>query len=374
MKIVIAPNAFKNALSAEEVTNAIRSGLATSGLDAEFVKFPIGDGGDGSGSLLAKHLHANWVDVEVNNPLGKVIRSGFSYAENDKIAIIEMADASGLRLLNRRELNPLHASSFGTGQLIEAALFKDVKKMILCVGGSATIDGGAGALQALGVKWIDKKGNEVRDIPFGLIEVVSLDTEELNKKIHNAEIALLCDVGNPLIGERGAAKIFGPQKGASKEQVDQLEVGLHQLADVVSDNRKMSIHHIKHGGAAGGIAAVFCGLLGATLYNGIDYFLDITGFETVLRDADLVITGEGIIDQQTLEGKGPYGVAVRAKNNKVRVIALAGQISSHEKLRPFFDELICINPEISADESAIPMTRDRLIECSRALGRKIAGN
>jgi glycerate 2-kinase len=374
MKIVIAPNAFKNALSAEEVADAIQSGLATSGLDAEFINFPIGDGGDGTGSLLAKHLHAHWVDVEVNDPRGKVIRSGFSHAEKDKIAIIEMADASGLRLLNRRELNPLHASSFGTGQLIEAALLKDVNKIILCVGGSATIDGGAGALQALGVKWIDKKGGEIIDIPFGLNEVVSFDARELDKKIYKVEIALLCDVGNPMVGERGAAKIFGPQKGASKEQVHQLEIGLHQLADVVLDNRKMSIHNIKHGGAAGGIAAVFYGLLGATLYNGIDYFLDITGFESVLRDADLVITGEGIIDQQTIEGKGPFGVAVRAKNSQARVIALAGQILSEEKLRLFFDELICINPEISADESAIPMTCDRLIECSRALGRKIAGS
>jgi glycerate 2-kinase len=373
MKIVIAPNAFKNALSATEVADAIESGLAASGLVAQLIKFPVGDGGDGTGLLLAKHLRATWKKVEVSNPIGKPILSGFHLLENGETAIIEMADASGLRLLNKGELNPLLATSFGTGQLIGAALMNNVRKILLCVGGTATVDGGAGALLALGVKWIDSRGNQIINIPSGLSDVASLDMKHINNHLPHVEIVLLCDVSNPLIGKHGAARVFAPQKGATESDVRHLEVCLAKLAKVVSDYSHKTVDDVKYGGAAGGIGATLYGLLGARLCNGIDYLLDITGFETALRNADVVITGEGMIDEQTLGGKGPYGVALRAKTNKVRVIAVAGRISSADKLHAFFDEIICINPEGPGDVSAsIAMTRNRLMECSRALGQRLA--
>jgi glycerate 2-kinase len=371
MKIVIAPNAFKNALSADDAADSIAEGLTMSKLDAEFIKFPIGDGGDGTGYLLAKYFHAKRIDVAVQNPIGKVIPSGFYYVKKDKTAIIEMADASGLRLLSRDELDPLNATSFGTGQLIDAALNNDVRKIILCVGGTATVDGGVGALQALGVKFIDHNSNEIANLPASLTEVESLNLEAINARIKTVRIDVLCDVGNPLLGEHGAAKVFGPQKGATDKEVIQLEARLAKLENVLSRYGNKRVAEIKHGGAAGGIATTMNAIFGARLCYGIYYFLDTTGFDTAINDANLIITGEGMIDEQTLEGKGPYGVALRAKDRNIPVIAMTGRVGGHQQSSSIFKEVICINPDSSSDASVLKMTRERLIESSIDLGKKL---
>ncbi len=373
MKIVIAPNAFKHALQAEEVADAITAGLERSGLIADLVTLPIGDGGDGTGRLLAKHFHAAWVPTSVKDPLGKVIESGFYFGHGESIAIVEMADASGIRLLQKSELNPLVASSFGTGQLLAAALKTGVKKILLCVGGSATVDGGVGILRALGVELLNRGKNPIGDFPVGLKNLHQLEFSRLDKRLMNVELVILTDVRNPLLGPNGAVRIFAPQKGASLSDVLILEESMSRLAEVVSAQKSVNIGIIERGGAAGGVAATLHGVLGAKLVSGIDYFLDVSGFDKALAGADLVITGEGKLDRQTLDGKGPLGVASRAKKIGVRVIAMAGEIEDVQELSSFFDEVVDINAGHPDSKDLLLKTRRRLTESALSIGLKISG-
>ena len=249
----------------------------------------------------------------VHDPLKRKISSSFGWIEKDKTAIIELAAASVLRILKADEYDPLITTTQGTGELIVEALNKDATKIILCIGGSATVDGGTGILNALGIKFFDAEGNELNDLPASLSSLAEIDITGLDKRIANTEIVILCDVENPLLGSNGAAAVFGPQKGASGEGVELLEKGLTKLRDVVLNKTGKDMAVIKHGGAAGGVAATLHALINARLVNGIDHFLEFTGFVKELRKADMVITGEGSIDEQTLQGKGPFGVAKRAK-------------------------------------------------------------
>ncbi|MFI5131306.1 MAG: glycerate kinase, partial [Chitinophagales bacterium] len=320
MHILIAPNAFKNSLDAGDVAAAINEGLKQSNLTCTTTPFPVGDGGDGTGALIIQHLNGTVIKVKVQDPFGRKISSSFGLIDNGNTAVIEMANASGLRLLKPNELDPLHASSFGTGELIKQALDKNVDKIIICVGGSATVDGGSGILQALGFIFLDKHKKELNKLPGKLMEADAIDFSTIDPRIANCKLIILCDVENKLLGKEGAAAIFGPQKGASPADVEKLEASLSNLKEVILKLTGKDISTIKHGGAAGGVAAALSALLNAQLVNGIDYFLSLTGFETVLENTDLVITGEGSIDEQTLQGKGPFGVAKKAKDKKLPVI------------------------------------------------------
>jgi len=237
--------------------------------------------------------------------------------------VIEMAEISGLKLLQDHERDPLHTTSLGTGELIRKALDKGTRKIILCIGGSATVDGGCGILQALGIRFLDKSGKELTDLPQNLTLLESIDTSALDKRIRDTELIILCDVNNFLLGDQGAAAVFGPQKGASVSDLTHLEKALGKFRDVTIRQKGQDMQLIPHGGAAGGTAAGLQVYLEATLVNGIEYFLDLTNFDKVLSQADLVITGEGSIDLQTLEGKGPFGIARRAKQKNIPVIGLA---------------------------------------------------
>ncbi len=285
-----------------------------------------------------------------------------------------MADASGLRLLKESELNPLHATSFGTGELIKHALDKNVKKIIVCIGGSATVDGAVGILQALGFHFLDKNGNELNNIPEKLTELDSIDSPDIYKRINDCELIILCDVENVLLGKEGAANVFGPQKGASPDDVKKLEASLTKLNDVVFKQTGADMSVIKHGGAAGGIAAGLSALLHAKLVNGIDHFLSLTGFEKALEKADLVITGEGSIDIQTLQGKGPFGVAQRAKKNGIPVIGVAGKVplESSAELQKYFDVLLSINHQAMDLSEAMSLTRENLVRTSISIGDMLA--
>ncbi|HYK47189.1 MAG TPA: glycerate kinase, partial [Parafilimonas sp.] len=325
MNILIAPNAFKNSLDAASVAAAIETGLLRSTLKCDCIRFPVGDGGDGTAEILVQRFEGRKMSRKAQDPLGRTIGVEFGLIEENKTAVIEMADVSGLKLLKGKELDPLHATSFGTGELIRNALDKQVKKIILCIGGSATVDGGTGALRALGIRFLDQGNNVLNSLPAELNDLATIDLSALDKRIFNCEIVVLCDVENALLGEHGAAKIFGPQKGATEADVQKLETALNQFCDIVLQQAGKDMASIRHGGAAGGIAASFATLLNAELVNGIDYFLNITEFDKALTETDLVITGEGSIDEQTLRGKGPYGVAKRAKQKGVPVIALAGR-------------------------------------------------
>jgi glycerate kinase len=372
MHILIAPNAFKNSLDASQVAASIEQGLKLSKLECTTTCFPIADGGDGTGSLIIESCKGKIIKKEVHDPLGRKIKSSFGLIDNGRTAVIEMADASGLRLLNQNELNPLKASSYGTGELIKFALDNGVSRIIIAMGGSATVDGGCGILSALGIKFLDEAGKRLLAVPGDLISMVKVDTSELDQRIFDCEVVILCDVNNMLLGPEGAASVFGPQKGATMEDVPVLESFLKNFAEISLKQSGKNMAEIDHGGAAGGATAGLYTWLNAKLVNGIDYFLSLTQFEEALKRSDLVITGEGSIDRQTLQGKGPYGVAVKAKEKGIPVIGLAGKIEKDGELDKYFNELININQEPVDLATAMKNTRENLIKVARELGDKLA--
>lgn len=372
--ILIAPNAFKHSLEATLVATAIQKGLAQSKLKCTTECFPIGDGGDGTGDLIIKRCGGHLVETEVHDPIGRKIKASFGLIEQGKTAVIEMATASGIRLLEPSECKPLHTSTFGTGELLKCALNMNVNKFIIGMGGSATVDGGMGILSALGVRFLDEQGNELPCIPENLIDMATIDVSELDKRIFDCEVDILCDVDNTLLGKEGAAAIFGPQKGATESDVKKLEVMLANFARIAYHQTGIKMDAIKRGGTAGGAAAGLAVFLKARLLNGIDHFLELTGFDTALLKSNVLITGEGCIDEQTLQGKGPYGVALRAKNKNIPVIGLAGKVplGLHPNLMYYFDVLMAIGHEPSDLTSALQTTNANLTRSAQQVGNLLA--
>jgi glycerate kinase len=376
MHILIAPNAFKNSISATDAAEAIQEGLEQSNLVFTSECFPVADGGDGTGELIIKHLKGQLLRAEVHDPLGRMIPSSFGSIEEGRTAVIEMADASGLRLLSSDELNPLDATSFGTGELIMRALDTGAEKIIIGVGGSATVDGGCGILNALGIRFLNSKGEPLPVAPKNLLDLDEIDLTLLDKRIFEREIIILCDVENKLTGKDGAAAVFGPQKGAGKDEVRVLEQVLSKFADVAFQKTGKDLRSLTSGGAAGGTAAGLFGFLNAKVVNGIDYFLQLTGFDKALKRCNLVVTGEGSIDEQTLNGKGPFGVASRAKLNSIPVVGLAGKIPLEisQNMQQYFDVLLSIGHEPADLTTAINFTRENLIRTARQVGNLLAIN
>jgi glycerate 2-kinase len=374
MRILIAPNAFKNSLSADEVAESVKSGLEQSNLNAVYECFPIGDGGDGTGTLLNARLGAKKITCYVQDPLGRTIQSFIGFHSQTRTAIVEMAAASGLRLLKAGERNPMRCTSFGTGELLRIALDQNPKKIILAIGGSATVDGGIGILQALGIRFLDHEGKDLRDLPERLVELQTIDLTNADVRMRNCELIVLCDVSNVMLGPDGAARIFGPQKGASPTGVVKLEDGLRQLALVTKQLLQKDIGALKYGGAAGGTGAMLHAVFNAKLVNGIDHFIELTGFDRSLATADLVITGEGRIDEQTVHGKGPWGIASRAKAKNLPVIALGGQVPAKpgEQLSEAFDVIISIQHGPISVEESIGQARHNLIRTAFAIGNLLA--
>jgi glycerate 2-kinase len=372
MHILIAPNAFKNSLDAAAAADAIEKGLQRSQLNCTVIKFPVADGGDGTAALLMQHLGATPMEVMVQNPLGKKIRATFGWAENNAVAVIELAAASGLRLLRPHEYNPMRATTFGTGELLLEAMKRNAQQIFLCIGGSATVDGGTGILGALGFRFTDLNGNEILH-PASLKNITDFSLPDNNILFRKTEITILCDVQNPLLGGNGAAAVFGAQKGATEKEVILLEEGLKYFSAIVLKKTGKDIAVVKHGGAAGGVSAGLYGLLDAKLVNGINYFLAVTSFEEELKKATLVITGEGIIDRQTLQGKAPFGVAEKAKTFSIPVVGLAGKIidEADEGLNYYFSQLICINTPGTKLEDALKNTFSNLEKAAYNLGNEL---
>ena len=373
MHILIAPNAFKNSISAAGAARAIFRGLQQSGLDFRADLFPVADGGDGTATLLEERLKAISIPVSVANPLGAIIDTHFGWLEKEQIGIVELANASGLRLLNSSSYNPLIANTRGTGQTILKAFELGAKEIILAIGGSATVDGGTGILTELGIRFLDSNQEIIRELPARLRNVKSIDTGRLDPRARNSKFTILCDVSNPLLGENGAARIFGPQKGAGPDDILLLEEGLKNFCECSQRLTGKNMNDLKYGGAAGGVAAGLATWLDARLVNGIRYFLQITSFEKLLKNADLVITGEGRIDLQTLQGKAPMGVAEAAKEKKIPVCAMAGQIhdKDNRRLREYFGELIEINPMPLDIQRAMLDVEKNLEHAGRMLGARL---
>jgi glycerate 2-kinase len=373
MNILIAPNAFKNSLAASASAEAIRQGLIQSGLTCTIRCFPIGDGGDGTAALIVDHLNGYVQDVDTVDPLGRKITTSIGFVDNGRTAVIEMADSSGLKLLQANELDPMRASSYGTGNLMHIALNRGVRRIILCIGGSATVDGGCGILQALGANFQDRAKMDLKGLPANLVQLDWIDSSGIDKRIWETELIILCDVNNYLLGPHGAASVFGPQKGASAADVLLLDQALAKLREVAKRQIGKDMNTLLHGGAAGGVAAGLHVFLNARLEQGISYFLDITGFDEALHNADLLITGEGSIDLQTLDGKGPFGVAKRAKKMGKPVIGLAGVVPLQPvpSLNQYFDVLMAIGHQPENMQSAMDHTAVNLQNTAREMGKLI---
>lgn len=374
MHILIAPNAFKNSITAQAAAESIREGFEQSSLNCTTECFPIADGGDGTAELIVDKLKGKRISVQVKDPLGRIINTSFGLIDNDQTAVIEMADASGLRLLKPEELNPLLATSYGTGQIMKKALDIGVTKIMIAMGGSATVDGGTGILSALGISFLDRNRVPLSILPESLTQLEFINLENLDIRIATCEIIVLCDVDNKLLGNQGAAAVFGPQKGAGSDEVKLLDAGLAKLNEVTLKELGKDMASIKYGGTAGGASAGVYAYLNAKLVNVIEYFMDIARFNEALEKANLVITGEGSIDEQTLQGKGPFGVANRAKIKGIPVIGIAGKIllEPNEKLSQYFKVLLAIGNEPTDIPTALNRTKGNLTRVAKEIGELIS--
>lgn len=324
MKFVIAPDSFKESLTALEVATAIETGFKRVFSDADYVKLPMADGGEGTVQSLVDATQGKLIECEVTAPLGDKVKSFFGLSGDGKTAIIEMAAASGLHLVPPEKRNPLLTTSYGTGELIKLALDLGVESFILGIGGSATNDGGVGMLQALGMQCLDSQD---KPIGFGgaeLANIVKIDVQQLDPRLQQVHIEVACDVNNPLCGECGASAIFGPQKGATPEMVKQLDAALSHFAEIAERDCGKQIRDQAGAGAAGGMGGGLLLLPSVQLKAGIQIVLDRLHLIDYVKDADVVITGEGRIDAQSIMGKTPIGVARTAKQFNKPVIAIAG--------------------------------------------------
>ena len=354
MKIVIAPDSFKGSLTAVEVADAIGQGVREIFPEAKIIKIPMADGGDGTVQCLVTATGGEILREKVTGPLGDEVLASYGILGGKKTAVIEMAEASGLTLVPENKRNPLITTTYGTGQLIKAALDQGCRKMIIGIGGSATNDGGAGMVQALGVRLLDREGKEIGFGGGELKKISRIDINNLDSRLPETEVLIASDVSNPLCGPRGAARIYGPQKGATPEIIEELDESLAHFAEVIKRDLNKDIKDIPGGGAAGGLGAGLMAFLDAELKPGIEIMIEIVKLEQAIKDTDLVITGEGKIDSQTIYGKAPIGVAKIAKKYNVPVIAVAAIISDDADIvyQHGIDNLIkVIEPPMSLSES-----------------------
>lgn len=366
---LVAPNAFKNCLSAQEVTSALIQGIMSSGKDCSCIPFPIADGGDGSGVLLSHHLKANEVTCKVNDPLGRLIDATYGYVPESKMAIIEMAEAAGLRLLRSHELNPLRANTFGVGELIRHAVAQGSRTILLGAGGSATVDGGIGLLAALGVRFCDASGAVVEPLPEFMERIQRIDCASC-LSLKDIAITVMTDVDNTLIGPLGAAPVFGPQKGATKEMVELLSKGLGHLECILTAYSGRVAGMLPGGGAGGGIGAALHAVFGARVVRGSALFLEVSGFQQALDECDVVITGEGSLDQQTLFGKGPFTVAEWAGRANKKTLAVAGVIQDREQFGSVFERCISLSDLAGRNDDPILNAKTLLTEAGRRLAQE----
>lgn len=327
LSILVAPNAFKESLSAVDAARSMAKGVRRALPKAHVIEVPIADGGDGTLEAVISGTAGRILRARVTGPLGNKISAEYGITGDGKTAVIEMSRASGLALVPSARRNPMRTTSFGTGELIRAALDRGVRRILLGIGGSATVEGGIGALQALGVSFLDRRGKPVGHGGMGLLAIENIELNHLPSELKHIEILVACDVDNPLTGPKGAAAVFGPQKGATPAMVKQLDRGLARLAALITRRTGRDFVRIPGTGAAGGIAGSFLGLLGAKLRPGSELVFDLLKLDKILPQMDWVITGEGQIDFQTQFGKGPGMLAKLAARHGVPVVGIAGSVA-----------------------------------------------
>ncbi|WP_342438711.1 glycerate kinase [Paenibacillus sp. FSL L8-0436] len=323
---VLAPDSFKESMSAKEVCIAMEKGLRKVYPKAEYIHVPMADGGEGTVQSLVDASGGQIYTKEVMGPLGQPVTAKYGILGDGRTAAIEMASASGIHLVDKADRNPLITTTYGTGELIRECLDRDIRNIIIGIGGSATNDGGTGMAEALGARFLDEAGNELPRGGGSLDRLASIDIASLDGRLKQVQLIVACDVTNPLCGEQGASRVFGPQKGATPEMVHQLDANLAHYAGIVNKQLDKDIRDLPGAGAAGGLGAGLLIFTQAVLQKGIEIVIEYTGLKQKLAAADIVFTGEGGIDFQTKFGKTPYGVARTAKAGGKKVIALAGYI------------------------------------------------
>ena len=372
MKILIAPDSFKGSATSSKAAEAIGKGVHAVFPDAVLIKIPVADGGEGTVEALTDSMHGEIVRRRVKGPLGEAVDAEYGILPGE-VAVIEMASASGLPLVPDNKRNPLITSTYGTGQLILDALSRGCKEVILGIGGSATNDGGTGMARALGYNFLDSSGNKLKEGGGSLVNLAEIDDSEVNESIFKKKIFIACDVTNPLTGLEGASHIYGAQKGASPGDIEILDGALGKLAEVVSSKYGRSNENIPGSGAAGGLGYGLMEFCGGELKSGIEIVLDLINFDDYLDGVNLVISGEGRIDGQSVYGKVPVGIAGRAKKKDIPVLVVVGDIGP--KVEAVYDHGIdavmsSVNKAMSLEE-AMSRSYELLIDSSSRAMRMI---
>jgi glycerate kinase len=355
VKVVVAPDSYKGSLTALAVAEAIERGVRAVFPDAEILKIPIADGGEGTVEALVVATGGRAVETEVHGPLGEPLRARWGVLGAGGGAVIEMAAASGLPLVPAGRRDPRVTTTRGTGELIRAALDAGLRRIVVGIGGSATNDGGTGMARALGARFLDADGRELPEGGAALARLARIDIDGLDPRLAQSEILVACDVDNPLTGPRGASSVYGPQKGATPGMVRELDAALVRYGDIARAATGRDIAAVPGAGAAGGLGAGLLYFTPARLRPGVEIVLETTGFADRVRDADLVITGEGRTDFQTAMGKAPVGVAAAAKRHKVPVICLSGGLGDGA------DDVLAKGIDALASTIPAPMTLDEAI-------------
>ena len=373
MKIVVAADGFKGCLPSDEVGAIIARGLRESFEDAEIMVIPVADGGEGTTDAVIRATGGEIQTVEVTGPLGQPVTASFGLLPGGTKAVMEMASASGMELVPARSLNPMKASSFGTGELIRAVIQCGVRDLILGIGGSATVDGGMGMAQALGYRLLQADGTECGSGGEALTTVADIDSAGVVAELRECRIRVASDVTNPMTGERGAARVFGPQKGATPHMVELLDAGLRNLAGVWISEGMLSSVEEPGDGAAGGLGAGLRAFCGAEVLSGADLVAEITGFDREIIGADILVTGEGRTDEQTADGKLCAVLATKARKAGVGTVLISGAL--HGDLRTvegLFDAVFAAVRDISTLDAAIQNGREDVALAARNVGRALA--
>lgn len=375
MKIVLAPDSYKNSLTAKEVAQALRKGFERIYPDAEYVNVPMADGGEGTVQSLVDAKNGQIVTEQVVNPLGNKTEAHYGLIDDGQVAVIEMAEASGIQYINQFTQNPYITTTFGTGELIKSAIEHGAKTVIIGIGGSATNDGGAGMAQALGAHLLDDKGEELQYGGAMLKKLDHIDVSEMLPELADVKVVIASDVTNPLTGPNGASHVFGPQKGANPEMVEFLDDALSHYADILKRDLDKDLEQVAGAGAAGGLGAGLLAFTNSEMRSGVDIVVDYTDLQMKVKDADVVVTGEGQIDFQTKFGKTPIGVAkaTKAVNPDATVIAIAGSVG--EKISELYplgiDAIFTCVPGVEELSTAIQNTDSNLQQVAENIGRLI---
>lgn len=354
MKIIVAPDSFKGSLSATGAAQAMAAGIHELDSGVDVVLLPAADGGEGTMNTMVEATGGKLVAKQVEDPIGRPISASYGILGDGKTCVIEIAEASGLPLLKKHERNPLIASSYGTGELIRHALDAGFRSFIIGLGGSATNDGGAGMLEALGMKLLDENGKALARGGGELGRLETMDRSEFDARIAESTFLIASDVENPLVGEHGASAVFGPQKGATSEHVRQLDDNLRNFADITERLTGVKLHDKTGAGAAGGAGGAMQAFFAGEMRRGVDVVLEAISFQRYVETADLIITGEGRTDSQTLSGKTPFGIAEAAKKSGKPVILISGMVDrrSLALLKPYFTEIhSVVGGDITAEQS-----------------------